>query len=260
MGGRTSARAKELLAATKKANAAAEVAAYAPPKEPVNLPVHQRLLVDGEGEATSTSTVFCRRRGGATDVSTCASCSHVVSVPAPGDHTAGATGQVRCMMEQAVPHKRDDAEQAMRTYVGEIMRRRVTCVRTDASWETLEDMLLDEDEDAVVVVDAHGRPVGTVTESDMLRYLRDQPPPDPAPATMLERGFHVEPSRQIAHEIMTPVVQTMLENAPISFAIGLLAQKGFAQAPVVGVDGAVVGIVSANEVVCWMAQRLGYEK
>lgn len=256
MGGRTSARARELLAATKRVNAAAEVAAFKPPQEPVTLPVHERLVLDADGEATSSNTVFCRRRGGATDIETCAGCSHLVSMPDAGDRK----GEVRCMTEREVAHKRDAAELAMRTYVGEIMRRRVACVRSDASWEMLEDLVLDEDDDAVVVVDAHSRPIGTVTESDMLRYLRDQPPPEPSPVSTLERGFHVEPSRKVAHELMTPVVQTLSETAPISFAIGLLAQKGFTHAPVVGADGAVVGILSATEVVGWMAQRLGYER
>ncbi len=256
MGGRTSARAKELLAAARRVNAAATAAAIEPALEAVSLPVHQRLLLDAAGEATSSRTVFCRRRGGAVDVETCAGCSHAVSVPTPGERNA----EVRCMTQKEVPHKRDASELAMRTYVGEVMRRRVACVRADASWEMLEDLLLDEDDDAVIVVDAHSRPIGTVSESDMLRYLRDQPPPDASPATMLERGFHVEPSRQAAHEIMTPVAQTMPESAPISFAIGLLAQKGFSHATVVGTDGGVVGVLSANDVVCWLAQRLGYER
>ena len=254
MAGRTSARAKELLAATKKAAAVATRTAFEPPVEPTTLPVHRRVVLSGEDDGSSTSTVFCRRRGGATDIKDCAACSHVVSVP-----EAGTVGEVQCMMDKQVPHKRDVAELAIRTYVGEMMRRQVTCVRGDATWETLEDLLLDEDNDAVVVVDAHSRPTGIVSKSDLLRYLRNEPPPEPAPVGMLERGFHLTTPGALAQEIMTPVVQTLFETAPMSFAVAVLAQKGVEQAPVVSVEGAVVGMIGATDVVLFLAGQLGYQ-
>jgi CBS domain-containing protein len=253
-GGRTSARAKELLAATKKASAAARPA-FEAPAEPTALPVHRRVVLNEDGEGESTSTVFCRRRGGATNVKDCAGCAHVVSVPEDGHG-----GEVRCLMDKQVAHKRDAAELAIRTYVGEIMRRQVTCVKGDATWETLEDLLLDEDNDAIVVVDALSRPTGIVSKSDLLRYLRNEPPNDPAPRGMLERGFHLESPKAVAQEIMTPVVQTLFETAPLSFAVAVLAQKGVEQAPVVAVDGAVIGMIAATDVVGWMAHQLGYER
>jgi len=171
-----------------------------------------------------------------------------------------SSAEIRCLMEKEIPHKRDAAELAIRTYVGEIMRGQVTCVRADAGWDMLEDLLLDEDNDAVVVVDGQSRPVGHRVESDLLRYLRNEPPTEPAPKGMLERGFHVESPRATAQEIMTPVVQTLFETAPMSFAVAVLAQRGVEQAPVVSVEGAVVGMVSATDVVAWMASQLGYER
>jgi len=65
----------------------------------------------------------------------------------------------------------------------------------------------------------------------------------------------------VVDQLLRPVDgQTLPETAPLSLAIGLLAQKGCTRAIVVGADGAVVGVVSPAEIVGWLAQQLGYER
>ena len=192
MAGRTSTRAKQLLEATRRANAAARPSGFEPRREPAS----------------------------------------------PMAGALGCGGDVRCMMKRELPRRRDAAEIAIRTFVGEIVRRHVTWVRADASCEGLEALLRDQDNDAVVVVDALAKPIGIISSSDLLRCLRDG---------------------KVAREVMTPVTQTLLETAPISFAIGVLGQRGLAHVPVVGADGALVGAVSAADVVAWLARQFGYD-
>jgi CBS domain-containing protein len=255
--GRTSSRARALLAASRAATAKAAAAkAYDPPPEPSELQVHTRYAVDGVTGGEATTTVFCRRRGGSVFVSQCATCDHAAFVPADPLHGDAA---VRCNVEKAPAHKHDAAERAMRTYVGEVMNRAVTCVAPDASWEVLEELLLDQDNDALVVTDRLKRPLGIVSKSDLLRYLRNEPAGGPQEADPSPRGFHIETARAVASEIMTPVVHTLFETSPLSFAMAALGQKRVEQALVVRVDGSIVGMISATDAVRWMAEQFGYD-
>jgi CBS domain-containing protein len=238
--GRTSSRARALLAASRAAAAKAATAkAYDPPPEPTALPVHTRYAIEGATGGDATSTVFCRRRGGSVSVSLCATCDHAASVPADPLH---GDATVRCNVDKAPAHKHDAAERAMRTFVGEVMNRSVTCIEPDASWEVVEDLLLDRDHDALVVIDRLKRPLGILSKSDLLRWLRN-----------------LATQRAVASEIMTPVVHTLFETSPLSFAMAALAHERVERAPVVRVDGSIVGMISAKDAVRWMAEQFGYE-
>jgi CBS-domain-containing membrane protein len=129
----------------------------------------------------------------------------------------------------------------MRTNVGDVMSRRVTCVAPDASWTSIEELLLEHDNEALVVTDDLSRPLGLVSKTDLLR------------------GLHVDDARGSANEIMTPVANAILETAPLSFALAALGQKRVERAPVVRADGAIVGMLSATDAVRWMAREFGYE-
>jgi CBS domain-containing protein len=69
----------------------------------------------------------------------------------------------------------------------------------------------------------------------------------------------METPRATASEIMTPVVHTLFETSPLSFAMAALGQNHVEQAPVVRVDGSIVGMISATDAVRWMAEQFGYE-
>ena len=63
-----------------------------------------------------------------------------------------------------------------------------------------------------------------------------------------------------AGEIMTPLAVTVSETATIAEASALMALEGVHRLPVVNnaMSGRVVGVVSALDVLGWLARRSGY--
>jgi CBS domain-containing protein len=57
---------------------------------------------------------------------------------------------------------------------------------------------------------------------------------------------------------MTKVAHALPESAPLAYAFGLLAAGDLRQAPVVQEDGRVVGMVTATDLIRWVARDLGY--
>jgi CBS domain-containing protein len=220
-------------------------------------PVHMRVILRDE-DPTATRSVFCKRRGQLLPLAECVNCAHIVSMPATLTH---AEPVVTCFAPAAVDRERGDiVERAARTSLGELIRRRFACVRANAGWETLESLLLDENIDAVPVIDEQDRPIGIVSKSDLLRRARDGADDlDGSAATDVDEDLHVDlHPHATAAEVMTPVVHTLPEDAPLSFAVALLALEDIDQIPVVSSDGEVVGLLAARDAVRWFAQQMGY--
>ncbi len=81
------------------------------------------------------------------------------------------------------------------------------------------------------VVDGEGRPVGFVGVAELLR---------------------ARPGAKVA-DAMSRVALSLPEDAPASRAASLLAEHGVERVAVVSTDGAVVGVLSALDVVSWLA-------
>jgi CBS domain-containing protein len=81
------------------------------------------------------------------------------------------------------------------------------------------------------VVDGEGRPVGFVAEAELLR---------------------ARPGAKVA-DAMSRVALSLPEDAPASRAAALLAEHAVERVAVVSGEGAVVGVLSALDVVAWLA-------
>ncbi|WP_394842347.1 CBS domain-containing protein [Pendulispora brunnea] len=148
----------------------------------------------------------------------------------------------------------------MLTSIRDIMSPTIVCVLANAGWESLERLLLDEEFEAVPVVDAQGRPVGIVSKTDLLRHTRCGEGEVTAPrgGRAPEPGMHIDRRAAItAEDVMTPIVHALPEEAPVSFAIAALALEGVAQIPIVSSEGVVVGMLCASDAVTWLARELG---
>jgi CBS domain-containing protein len=110
------------------------------------------------------------------------------------------------------------------------------------------------------VVDHEGRLVGIVTRSDLLRDAADEGDATAAPAPReLGPGFHVEElATRLVGEVMTPRAHALPEDAPLAYAVALMAFESFIEIPVVTGDGRLTGVVTAVDVMRWLAARLGY--
>jgi CBS-domain-containing membrane protein len=76
----------------------------------------------------------------------------------------------------------------------------------------------------------------------------------------LERGSHLAPtSGRVVSEIMTPCAHALPEEAPVAFAISLLAFESQYEVPIVSKDGRVLGVATALDILRWLAVRMGYD-
>lgn len=206
------------------------------------LPVRGCRVV-GTGDSIETHhTVACPRRHASTPFSKCCGCEHLAAIDVDPD---GKHGTVGChVVEPLLPNGRVDvAEAAARVRLGDIVGVDTTCVRGDVSVETVTELLVQSGLRAVPVVDEARRLVGIVSKSDLLRA----------------RGRASGKARtKTATDIMTPVVHGLPEEAPVAYAISLMAIEDLHEVPVVDAQSRVIGMITATDALRWVAQSLGY--
>lgn len=220
------------------------------------LPVHSHTTIAGDGERESKHRVYCEVRDATVDVDVCAHCHRAREIPKrPTDPNAA----VACITGKAPAHELLDVPgRAHLLPIAQIMRRSSVSVTADASLETVERVVLEGDNDAVVVVDADHTPVGMITKTDLLWRLYDESDTsEPEPSAPPERGLHVVAPTVTAGDVMTPVVHALPDDATLSIGVSLLAIGDVEQAPVVSKENRVVGLFSNADVVRWLAAELG---
>ena len=222
------------------------------------LPIRKREVFDGDAARVEEKTVFCPHREGTTSVDDCKVCPFARSVEE--DAVICVRGRAKSTEPIAIGNdpRVDIAAAAARTPIHTITGREVTCVRANASIEMVACLLVERDLRCLPVVDADDRLIGIVSKSDV---LRDRVEAGESPIRIeLEPGFHLEPiSQRTVSEIMTPCVHALPEDAPVAFAIALLAFESLHEIPIVSNDGHVVGVITALDVLGWLATRMGYE-
>jgi CBS domain-containing protein len=166
-----------------------------------------------------------------------------------------------------------DLHRAEAVHVREVMTREVVCLEPGMDLDATASLFLERGISGAPVVDPEGRPIGMVTKTDLMRAMHDGTdteeidtrPGRPSRHTrqggveVLDEGFALVRGRGAAvRDIMTPVAFTLSESAPLARAAALMAFEGVHRVPIVSVRGAVVGIVSALDVVRWLAREEGY--
>jgi CBS-domain-containing membrane protein len=201
----------------------------------VRLPVHTRRTVETRGASSVEALVFCPLLARSVPLDLCVHCTRFRE-----KHEDDAT--IACDIELPRDDGRervDVAEAAARTFVGEVVTREPICVREDVAGELVLAML-HANRTCVPVVTPAGGLVGVVCCGALFRVQRSgQKPP-------------------AARDLARPVDQALTEDMPLSVAIGVLAACGERELPVVSTAGAVTGLLSASDVLAWMANRMGY--
>jgi len=204
------------------------------------LPVRSCKVV-GTGDSLETHhTVQCPRRHESTAFAKCCGCAHMTAIDVDPD---GKHGTVECHVEEPLlPNGRVDvAEAAVRVRLGDVLGIDTTCVRSDVKIEVVTSLLVENGLRAVPVVDEARRLVGIVSKSDLLR----------------PRGAGKARTKLVG-DIMTPVVHGLPEDAPVAYAISLMAFEGLHEVPVVDAQSHVIGMVTSTDALRWVAQSLGY--
>jgi CBS domain-containing protein len=183
-------------------------------------------VVTGRGRSIALSSVRCPVRARTAPVEECAHCGQ----------SAGIAQDVLSRGEwlscQARPH---DGRAGEGPPVRAVMRRTAVAVRPGLAAATAAAALRARGEPGAPVVDGEGRPVGWVEEAELLR---------------------ARPGAKVA-DAMGRSALAVSEGAPLSRAAAQLVAYRLERLPVVSSDGMVVGVLSALDVVGWLAAPEG---
>jgi len=203
-----------------------------------HLPIHERRILDGTGDATSSRTVQCPTHGDAVPVSMCAECAQLVRIDALDGVVCAPKGPHR---ETAWSHllHRILPSAADRVTIAEAMSRTVVCVTRDVSIAALAALFVGEEVSAAPVVDGEGFPIGIVSKTDLVR----------------ER---LEPEDTAIGDFMTPLAYSLCASDPLSRAAAVMATERVHHLPVVDGDCRVVGMIGALYFFRWIAAQSGF--
>lgn len=123
--------------------------------------------------------------------------------------------------------------------VADVMTRRVVTAVPDTPFKELAGTLLAHNIDAIPVIDIAGRPLGVVTDADVLTKLEFHGGDDPSPllAGTQCRSRWRKSTGLFASDLMTSPVVTTTPNTRVSAAIRLLARAQLRQICVVNHTG-----------------------
>jgi CBS domain-containing membrane protein len=151
-------------------------------------------------------------------------------------------------------------QQAAQTPITAVMHADPYRVTAQQPVRDLLALFVDKGISAAPVVDEQGRPIGFVSKTDVVRQLRRPNPGErPEGATQVQPWWDAERLSQLTvGAIMTPAVYTFSPETTVADATAVMAFEGTHHLPVVDASGALVGMVSALDVLDWMARQAGY--
>lgn len=130
--------------------------------------------------------------------------------------------------------------------VRQIMSREVICAREDLEIGALLDLMVARHIGCVPVVDERGRPIGMVTKFDVVEQLLATRTPDPDGEP---------PPAATVGEVMMPLAITLDEHATIAHAAAMMSVEDVHHVPIVAGGGPLIGIISAMDIVRWLASN-----
>ena len=138
-------------------------------------------------------------------------------------------------------------------FAKDIMRKDVVTVAPYMTLKELAQTLDDNGISGAPVVDAKGKVLGVVSQTDLVRADREKGAVDigfyqkETDESASARGFHYEaPDHRRVEQIMTPGGITCSENAPIGDIARLMLARGIHRVLVTR-DGALLGIVTTMD-------------
>jgi signal transduction histidine kinase/CheY-like chemotaxis protein len=138
--------------------------------------------------------------------------------------------------------------------VREVMSCDVVCVFADLGLDTLEELLLDRDLSGVPVIDTDRRLIGYVAMTDIVREHHDRSDDSEPSDTRMRWGFHAEAAPRTVADVMSPVAFELPESCSLVTAIEMMTSRHIHRVPVVSDDGVLVGIVTASDVLRFLAR------
>jgi CBS domain-containing protein len=234
------------------------------------LKVTYRRLVHEAGGKERVMAVFCPRRDGPIDVRECRSCEHCQGLCVdPSDrHTF-----LRCTYQSegsapADPPSRSGSP-TRDTPLSAVMTAPARTVTADSSLAALTGLFLEAGISAAPVVDERGRAIGIVSKSDLLRAYSEaereslateaeQLGQRPLGAAAPDGTPPARAGEARVFEVMTRLVFALGADASLSRAAALMSYEGVHRIVVTAADGTALGVVSALDILRFMARCDGY--
>jgi CBS domain-containing protein len=228
----------------------------------VTAEIHQLCVFGPSGKERRSLAVYCATHGATVPLAHCERCVRLTG-----------TNHKRQAIECAPTRERATTEPgrtgAEAVPVAAIMSRRAVCVTPDLRVDDIEAIVLDAGAPGAIVVDPLRKPIGVVSKTDLLRARHEHEVVEDdgaRPAVQrggvrarLEDGFHTEPHAITrALDIMTPIAFTLTENASVARGAALMALESIHEVPIVDGAGRMVGLLTALDVMRWMAAYEGY--
>lgn len=126
--------------------------------------------------------------------------------------------------------------------LSEIMTRDITVARANLDVRHIPDLMARHRIGCVPVVDERGRPIGTITKSDVIARL-------------------VTPGSDVPHmaaDLMVPITIAVNERSTIAQAAALMASEDVHHLLIVDLDGLLIGVVTTLDIVRWLARNDGF--
>jgi CBS domain-containing protein len=236
------------------------------------LPIQVRRTVEPDARPGMELSVFCSRRGGSVALEDCLACTDCGGLhldPSERNTFLMCRGSTTASVVPPQDTPASTTSARGEPTVATVMTANVVCVSPELSLDALTLLMLERGISGVPVVDQDGVPLGVVSKTDLLRRdRREQQERDLDHGPLAAGGYEFDlgPGFQmtrladeIVEDVMMPMALTVPENAPISRAAALMAQEGVHRLVVVAArSGVVVGILSAIDLLRWMAREHGY--
>lgn len=151
-------------------------------------------------------------------------------------------------------------QQAAQTPIAAVMHTHPYRVTAQQPVRELLALFVDKGISAAPVEDEQGKPIGFVSKTDVVRQLHRQLPGERSQsAPQVQPWWDAERLAQLTvGAIMTPAVYSLTPETPVADAIAVMAFEGTHHLPVIDASGMLVGMVSALDVLDWMARSAGY--
>ncbi len=124
--------------------------------------------------------------------------------------------------------------------VRDVMTPQLISLSQNASIEQATVFLTDRGFSATVVIDEAGHPVGVLSKSDLLIHSRET-------IAHGESGL-ISPNAVTVREVMTPVVFTIPQDAPIELLVEQMVQLNVHRMFVVDENEVLVGVVTSMDI------------
>lgn len=200
-----------------------------------SLPLRARRVIQVDGSEVVEVSVFCTHQRRSVPVEGCGTCAHWAGISL----TQRAASSLVLCADVPEPPSCDGPDPP----VGSLMTRDVVCAAPEVPVRILIATLVELGISGLPIVDAAGRPVGILTQTDILAKCTP---------------WTAEDERKTAASVLTPLAFTLREDAPISRAAALMAFEHVHRIPVVDEQGAVVGVVSALDIARWLGREAGW--